>query len=161
MVASDPQTIAMQKVLIAEKDPAIREYYSQLIRAMGHTPLPCHDGISVLDCATSNPDLDLILMDLDLPGTWGQQLVEVLRGLDQLAPVPIIVVSAKRTRTELMRLLVMGVRQWFEKPPEAEELMAAIQGTLDRNTALDLFDVEDLIPIGAGTDAGASWLLEA
>jgi len=153
----------MQKVLIAEKDPAMREYYAQLIRAMGHLPLPCRDGISVLDCATANPDLDLILMDLDLPGTWGQQLVEVLRGIDHLADVPIIVVSARRTRTELMRLIVIGIRQWFEKPPAVEELTAAIQSSLDRSAALDLFDVEDFVPVPVGAGAGGetSWLLHA
>lgn len=152
----------MQKVLIAEKDPAMRRYYGQLVATMGHQPLLCHDGISVLDCASSHPDLDMILMDLDLPGTWGEQLVEVLRNLDHLAHVPIVVVSAPRTRTELMRLLVMGMHQWFEKPPAAEELVAAIQACLDRSAALDLFDVEGPLPIPVGSeDPHGSWLLHA
>ena len=61
-----------------------------------------------------------------------------------------------------MRLLVKGVRQWFQKPPEMEELGAAIAACLDRSTALDLFDVEEEIaaPVGAASSTG-SWLLEA
>lgn len=153
----------MQKVLIAEKDPNNRAYYAEIVRSLGHLPLTCNDGIAVLDCASTHPDLDLILTDVDLPGTWGEQLIGVLRGLDHMAHVPIMVVSARRTRTELMRLLVMGVRQWFEKPPERAELTEAIQACLERSAALDLFDVEDVIPVpaGVGTELApaGSWLL--
>lgn len=156
----------MQNVLIADKDPSTRAYYAELVESLGHRALPCEDGIAVLDCATANPDIDLILTDIDLPGTWGEHLITVLRGVDALAHVPILVVSAPRTRTELMRLLVIGVRQWFEKPPEGNELIDAIRGCLDRSAALDLFDVEEAIPeavtvtFGSPEPAG-SWLLEA
>lgn len=151
----------MQKVLIADNDPQTRAFYAQLVADLGHLPLQCEDGIAVLDCASANPDVDLIITDIDLPGAWGEQLIEVVRRIDRLAHVPILVISAPRTRTELMRLLVIGVRQWFEKPPEAEELMKAISACLDRSAALDLFDVEDsLMPasvVGAGPDC--AWLL--
>ncbi|MEM1448977.1 MAG: response regulator [Planctomycetota bacterium] len=151
----------MQKVLIADKDPAMREYYAQLVQALGHYPLTCRDGIAALDCATANPNLGLILMDLDLPGTWGQQLVEVLRSHTELSQVPILVVSSKRTHAELMRLVILGIHQWFEKPPAAEELSAAIQLCLEKAEALDIFDVEDTVPVpvGAGIGAEGSWLL--
>ena len=104
-------------------------------------------------------------MDIDLPGAWGEQLIEIIRGLDALASVPILVVSAPRTRAELMRLVVKGVRRWFEKPPAAEQLVAAITSCLDRSAVLDLFDVPDALPApaeraGAGA-SGGSWLLEA
>lgn len=153
----------MQKVLIADNDPQTRAFYAQLVAEMGHLPLQCEDGIGVIDCASANPDIDLMITDIDLPGAWGEQLIEVVRGIDRLANVPILVISAPRTRTELMRLLVIGVRQWFEKPPQTEELSAAITACLDRSAALDLFDVEDVIPsgelVGAGPDN--AWLLAA
>lgn len=151
----------MQKVLIADNDPETRGFYAQLVADLGHLPLQCEDGIGVLDCASANPDVDLIITDLDLPGAWGEQLIEVVRGIDRLAHVPILVISAPRTRTELMRLLVIGVRQWFEKPPAAEELSAAISGCLDRSAALDMFNVEDEIPTVAGPTVGpdSAWLL--
>ncbi len=151
----------MQKVLIADNDPQTRAFYAQLVANLGHLPLQCEDGISVLDCASANPDIDLIITDIDLPGAWGEQLIEVVRGIDRLAHVPILVISAPRTRTELMRLLVIGVRQWFAKPPEAEELSAAIAACLDRSAALDLFDVEDQIPSAACPEVGPdnAWLL--
>lgn len=136
----------MQKVIIADKDPETRAFYSQLVANLGHLPLSCEDGIAVLDCASANPDVDLIITDIDLPGAWGEQLIEVVRNIDRLAHVPVLVVSAPRTRTELMRLLVIGVRQWFAKPTSAEELGAAISKCLDRSSALDIFEVEDVIP---------------
>ena len=155
----------MQKVLIADKDHATQVFYADLDRSMGRMPVVCSDGIAVLDMVTAHPDIDLIITDIDMPGAWGEQLIEVIRGLEALANVPIVVVSAPRTRSELMRLVVKGVRRWFEKPPAAEELAAAITTCLDRSAALDLFDVPDALPapaacVGAGA-AGGSWLLEA
>ena len=155
----------MQKVLIADKDQATQLFYADLVRSMGHLPVACSDGIAVLDVVTAHPDIDLILTDIDLPGAWGEQLIEIIRGLEALASVPILVVSAPRTRSELMRLVVKGVRHWFAKPPVAEELAAAIATCLDRTAALDLFDVPDVLAapaacVGAGA-SGGSWLLEA
>ena len=151
----------MQKVLIAEKDPETREHYAALVRALGHRPLTCEDAIGVLDCASAHPEIDAIVMDLDLPGAWGEQLLEVLSGLEHLAQAPIIVVSAPRSRTELMRLLVMGMHQWFEKPPEAAELMEAIRTCLERSAALDIFDVEGPLPGTADGAENSSWLMHA
>lgn len=152
----------MQKVLIADKDHANQAFYADLVRSMGHLPVVCSDGIAVLDMITAHPDIALILTDIDLPGAWGEQLIEVIRGIDALATIPIMVVSAPRTRTELMRLLVKGVRQWFQKPPVVEELMQAIANCLDRSAALDLFDVEEQLELTPTGPAGAGcWLLEA
>jgi len=160
-VRPSPPIPAMQKVLIAEKDPETREHYASLVKALGHRPLVCEDAIAVLDCASAHPEIDAIVMDLDLPGAWGEQLLEVLSGLDHLAQAPIIVVSAPRSRTELMRLLVMGMHQWFEKPPESEELMGAIRTCLERSAALDIFDVDGPLPAASQGAEGGSWLMHA
>ncbi len=56
----------MQKILIADRDLATREWYADLVRAMGHIPLVCENAIEVLDCATTNPDLHLILMAITI-----------------------------------------------------------------------------------------------
>jgi DNA-binding response OmpR family regulator len=152
----------MQKVLIADKDPQTRAFYAQLVSDLGHIPLTCEDGIAVLDCASANPDIDLIITDIDLPGAWGEQLIEVVRNIDRLAHVPVLVVSAPRTRTELMRLLVIGVRQWFGKPTSSEELGEAIASCLDRSSALDLFNVEDEIPVDTipAMSPESTWLFQ-
>lgn len=153
---------AMQKVLIADQDSMTQALYARLVTSLGHLPIICNDGIAVLDAVSSNPDVDLIITDIDLPGAWGEQVIEVIRGLDAYASVPILVISAPRTRTELMRLLVKGVRQWFKKPPSNEELLAAIENCLDRSAALDLFDVEEEVAVGPGSPVpSGSWLLEA
>lgn len=148
----------MHKILIADGDPVTRDWYSELVRGLGHVPLVCEDAIAVLDYASSNPDLDLVLMDIDLPGAWGEQLIKVVRGLDSLEEVPIIVASAPRSQAELMRLLANGARRWFRRPPEARELVDAIQECLERNVALEVFDVEE--PVGVASESAcSSWLL--
>ncbi len=147
----------MQKILIADGDPVTRDWYAELVRDLGHVPLVCENAIAVLDYASSNPDLDLVLMDLDLPGAWGEQLLTVVRRLDSLAEVPIIVASAPRSQVELMRLLANGARRWFKRPPEARELVAAIHECLERSVALAVFDIPE--PVSMVDEACSNWLL--
>lgn len=147
----------MHKILIADRHPETREWYSDLVRSLGHVPLVCEDAIAVLDYASANPDLDLVLMDIDLPGAWGEQLISVVRSLDCLEDVPILVASAPRSQVELMRLLANGARRWFRRPPEERELVAAINECLERSDALSLFDVREPALVAEG--AGEHWLL--
>jgi len=148
----------MQKILIADRHAETREWYTELVRSLGHIPLVCEDAIAVLDYASSNPDLDLVLMDVDLPGAWGEQLITVVRSLDSLEDVPIIVASAPRSQVELMRLLANGARRWFRRPPEARELVAAIQECLEHSVALSIFDVPE--PVLASQGVHPHWLLD-
>ncbi len=147
----------MQKILIADKDPETRDWYTDLVRRLGHVPLVCEDAIAVLDYASANPDLGLVIMDVDLPGAWGEQLLSVVRGLDQLENIPIIVASAPRSQVELMRLLANGARRWFRRPPEERELVSAIEECLERSNALSVFDVAE--PVLAADGVSPSWLL--
>ncbi|MEZ6015656.1 MAG: response regulator [Planctomycetota bacterium] len=147
----------MHKILIADSDPDTREWYSELVRSLGHVPLVCEDAIAVLDYASSNPDLDLVLMDVDLPGAWGEQLITIVRSLDCLGDVPILVASAPRSQVELMRLLANGARRWFRRTPEARELIPAINECLERCDALSVFDVPEPELIIDG--AASNWLL--
>lgn len=148
----------MQKILIADRDPETRDWYERLVQSLGHIPIVCPDAIAVLDAASAHTDLDLVLMDVDLPGAWGEQLMRVVRGLDRLEDVPIIVASAPRSQVELMRLLANGARKWFRRPPEARELVAAIHECLERSVALSVFDVpEPALVLADGLDS--NWLL--
>lgn len=147
----------MHKILIADRDPETRDWYTELVHSLGHLPLVCEDAIGVLDSASANPDLDLVLMDIDLPGAWGEQLLKVVRGLDCLEHVPILVASAPRSQVELVRLLANGARRWFRRPPEARELIAAINECLERCDALSVLD-EPVVEL-AVEGASASWLL--
>ena len=50
-VRRNPPIPAMQKVLIAEKDPETREHYASLVKALGHRPLVCEDAIAAISDA--------------------------------------------------------------------------------------------------------------
>ena len=82
-----------------------------------------------------------------------------MHGLAPMDGVPIIVASAPRSQTELMRLLANGARRWFRRPPAAEELMEAIQECLDRSGALSVFDVDE--PVVVNLEPEENWLLGA
>ena len=139
-------------------------FYADLVRSMGHMPVVCSDGIAVLDMVTAHPDIDLILMDIDLPGAWGEQLIEIIRAPRRSRERSDPVVSAPRHGRG--RADAPGREGRASVVREASgrrgQLAAAITSCLDRSAALDLFDVPDGLPAPAEcVSAGGSWLLEA
>ena len=99
----------------------------------------CHDGQTGLDVALGEPP-DLIVLDLMLPGLGG---LEVCRRIQALAPVPIVMLTAKGDETDRIIGLELGADDYVAKPFSPRELVARVKAVLRRANA-------PLQPVGAG-----------
>jgi CheY-like chemotaxis protein len=75
---------------------------------------------------------DLILLDITLPGGNGFLLIDRFKKLSRLALVPIIVLSGENSAGIKERALEAGAAAFFTKPPNSEDLLAAIQQALGK-----------------------------
>ncbi len=107
-------------VLVVEDDPAVRELLADVLDEVDYEVITAQDGSAALQIMQSLR-IDLITLDLDLPGLTGSELLRVIHGRELPAP-PVVVI----TSTE----------------PVARELQARVQGTLAKP-----FDVDDLIAL--------------
>ncbi|MDP9291485.1 MAG: response regulator [Verrucomicrobiota bacterium] len=73
-----------------------------------------------------NRKLDLILLDLNLPDMHGSTVLEKLRATPKSADVPVIVISADATSSQIERLLKAGARNYLTKPFRIDRLLTAV-----------------------------------
>ncbi len=92
------------------------------------------DGRGGLALARKQPP-DLILLDLHLPDIGGDEVMRRLRLEAGTREVPVVVLSADATPSQITRLRQLGVREYLTKPFRIRELLAAIDSALAVPTA--------------------------
>jgi DNA-binding NarL/FixJ family response regulator len=115
------------KVLVVDDHPLICEALRQVLRALDQNIelLEAPDGPEALAAAGRNEGLDLILLDLALPGADG---FEVLRELRERHPsFPVVVLSASEQAETVMRALDAGAMGFIPKTSSNELLLGALR----------------------------------
>lgn len=118
----------MKKILVLEDDPKIATALAVRLEAAGHDVLTAPDGAQGLKIALQNRP-DLILMDIWMPIGLGLSVAQRLRDLG-LTWIPIIFITASRLKGLREAATQLGAAGYFEKPYDAEELLAAIDRAL-------------------------------
>jgi CheY-like chemotaxis protein len=83
-----------------------------------------HDAIVALE---ERGDIDLVLMDIMMPGMDGYTAIRAIRRMDQFHSLPIIAVTGKVIPGERERCLGAGADDFVKKPVDVAELLASIQ----------------------------------
>ena len=118
------------RVLIVEDDAAIRRGVVDALRFGGYEPLERDDGPSGLEAALT-ADLDLVLLDVMLPGLDGFAVLERVR---RARPrLPVIMVTARGAEEDCVNGLRTGADDYVVKPFGAKELLARVAAVLRRS----------------------------
>ena len=100
---------AVKRVLIAEDDDHMRDVLQDLLSGAGYSVIAAEDGLEALDWL-SRLSVDLLIVDILMPGLAGHQLIKRLRQTTQWAKVPILVLSGYADLTRYRDLPVDGVQ---------------------------------------------------
>ena len=118
----------MSKILIVEDEEAIADLEKDYLEMSGYEVIIENDGIKGLESAM-NSDVDLIILDLMLPGMDGYDICKQLR---EEKNIPIIMVSAKKDDIDKIRGLGLGADDYMTKPFSPSELVARVKAHLSR-----------------------------
>lgn len=114
----------MARILIVEDEERIASFVAKGLRAEGHTAVVAADGPTGLDHALGG-DIDLIVLDIGLPGLDGFEVLDQLRS--QGSQVPVIVLTARDSVTDTVSALEGGADDYMPKPFRFAELNARIK----------------------------------
>ncbi len=115
-------------LLVVEDDPSLREVIRLGLEAEGFRVLTAADGPSALiDFASHKPDL--MLLDVMLPGLDG---FAVCREIRRVSLVPVIMLTARTSTTDVVQGLEAGADDYVTKPFEFPELVARVRSVLRR-----------------------------
>lgn len=122
----------MTRVLLAEDDQAIAEPLARALRREGYTVEVREDGPSALKAALE-PGLDLLVLDLGLPGMDGLEVCRRMRAEGGSAPV--LVLTARADEVDTVVGLDAGADDYVTKPFRLAELLARVRALLRRGSS--------------------------
>ena len=126
-------TVATSRLLVVEDDESIRETVGEALRLEGFEVLTCGNGSEALSLVSGETadKIDLLVLDLMLPGLSGLDLCRELRRFD--SHTPILVISARDSETDRVLGLEVGADDYLVKPFGLRELVARCRALLRRS----------------------------
>ncbi|MPZ66715.1 MAG: response regulator [Pseudonocardiaceae bacterium] len=119
----------MTTVLLAEDDTGIAEPLSRALQREGHQVITAVDGPTALQHA-SDADVDLLVLDLGLPGMDGLDICRRVR--KQRPELPVLMLTARTDEVDFVVGLDAGADDYVGKPFRLAELMARVRALLRR-----------------------------
>jgi len=135
----------VQTVLIIEDETDLAELVSFHLEQEGFRSIIATDGATGLSEAKRlRPDL--VLLDLMLPGMMGTEICRILKGSEQTAGIPVIMLTAKGEEIDRVVGFEMGADDYVVKPFSTRELMLRVRAVLRRSG--DLSPASTVITLG-------------
>ncbi|MEQ1574013.1 MAG: response regulator transcription factor [Vicinamibacterales bacterium] len=122
----------LMRILVAEDDHDIADLITHYIRKAGWETHVVSAGNDALVYARQNP-VDLVILDVMMPGMSGLEVCRALRADKSTAAVPIIVVTARGEETDRILGLELGADDYLAKPFSPNELVARIRALMRRS----------------------------
>ena len=138
----------MKKILIVEDEEAIRSFEAINLKRVGYTTVEAGSGEEALQIYDAEPDFDIALLDISMPGMDGFALCEELRKRSQ--KLGIIMLTARTQDMDKISGLMKGADDYITKPFSPTELLARVDSLYRRvgmNTAAAV-PVSDEITLG-------------
>jgi DNA-binding response OmpR family regulator len=120
------------RILVAEDDRDIADLVMHYLRKAGWDSHVVGAGDEALAYARKNP-VDLVLLDLMLPGLSGFEVCRALRGDRATAAIPVIMLTAKGEEADRVMGLELGADDYVTKPFSPNELVARIRALIRRS----------------------------
>ena len=117
------------RLLIVEDDTELGGQIVQRLRDAGYDPIWWKEGRALHPGAL--PDVELVVLDLMLPGRYG---LDMLKDLRTRSDVPVLVLSARNDTADKVRALQLGADDYMTKPFWPEELIERVRARLRRPT---------------------------
>jgi DNA-binding response OmpR family regulator len=115
------------RILLVEDEAGIADFVERALRAQGHAVQVAADGVGGERSALAG-DLDLVILDVVLPGRNG---VDILREIRKVKPaLPVIMLTARAELADKVAGLDAGATDYITKPFSVEELLARVRAHL-------------------------------
>ena len=135
-------TAVPTRVLLVDDDVTLNDVVTRYLEREGFVVETAADGRIALQRALADPP-DLMVLDIMLPGLDG---LEVCRRLREVAPVPVIMLTARGEESDRVAGLELGADDYVTKPFSPRELTARVKSVLRRSrTPIAAQDSEPLV----------------
>ena len=106
----------LKKILVVDDSALIHQMYRLVMNRYNCTIADAMNGQEALDILAVQPDIELILLDINMPVMNGLQFMEKAAQLGIVKKIPIIVISTEGKEEDTIRGLKLGARGYLKKP---------------------------------------------
>lgn len=135
------------RILIIEDDADTADMLKIFFSSQGSRVETAPTGKEALSAANENPP-DLILLDILLPDMDGYDVCMKLRSSSHTQHIPILFLTQKNTRSDILSGLEIGADDYLTKPFDLEELKLRVRNALHRSRTYRQIDARTSLPTG-------------
>ena len=117
----------MKRVLVVEDNEMNMQLVEFLLEEGGYQIVKAASGEEAMAVARGGAPVDLILMDIHLPGVDGLSVVQELKRDERTRKVPILALTAHAMRGDKDRFLQAGCDGYISKPIDVKTFLASIE----------------------------------
>jgi adenylate cyclase len=133
---ADRAAIEPSRILVVDDNVSNRDLLSRRLQRQGHTVLQAEDGTNAL-AMIEKEVLDLVLLDLMMPGISGYDVLTLLKGDPRFREIPVIVISALTELDSIVRCIEVGADDYLAKPFDPVLLRARVGSSLEKKHLRD------------------------
>lgn len=122
-------------ILVVDDDPAARMLARAVLERKEYRVVEAADGAEALELVSEQPGITLALVDLQMPGMGGRELVRLLRASSGAERLSIIVLTGTEDPTTEADLIEDGADDYLQKPLDPRLFLARVAATLRRSGA--------------------------
>jgi PAS domain S-box-containing protein len=125
----------MPRVLIVDDEPSIRLTLAEFLRREGYEPLVASDAAQASALMASGDGVDVAVIDINLPGRSG---IELLRELSASAPeLPVIMITGEPNISQLPEIVRAGAYDFLAKPVVKDAITRAVARAAEKKRLAD------------------------
>src|SRR4051812_29895197 len=113
------------KVLVVDDSLLVRQQVGRTLMTGGFTIVEAKDGVDALQQLVENPDVKLVVCDVNMPRMNGIEFLETLRNEAKNAGISVVMLTTEGQIELIQRAKSLGARAWIVKPFKPDLLLAA------------------------------------
>ena len=133
---ADLAAVQPSRILVVDDNASNRDLLSRRLQRQGHTVLQAEDGTIAL-AMVEKEALDLVLLDLMMPGISGYDVLASLKSDPRFREIPVIMISALSELDSIVRCIEAGADDYLAKPFDPTLLRARVGSSLEKKHLRD------------------------
>jgi two-component system chemotaxis response regulator CheY len=116
----------LKKVLVVDDSALIHQMYKMVLMRYRCEVINALNGQEGLEKLQQNPDVDMMLVDINMPHMNGLEFIQHVKALGTYDRIPIVIVSTEGKDEDTRRGLAMGAKGYVKKPFQPSDVHALI-----------------------------------
>lgn len=122
-------------ILVCDDFSTMRRIMKNVLHELGFNNVEEADDGSTAMPMLDNGNFDLLVLDWNMPGTTGIEVLQWVRAHDRLSKLPVLMVTAEAKREQIVAAADAGVSGYVVKPFNAETLSGKLERIFNRTPA--------------------------